>query len=237
MDTGTTFAVLPAEADVEACRRRYFHYCSGGCYPSFTKMVEGPGHPTLPGRRSGAFELNENWDFGIGVCIDAASEENRSNSLADALANAPEIMRTWADQRIARFPTSAHRASIRRFTRFASCQEEVWNKFEQLRSCHRQYVLNDLGRALRQFDVSPGPFLHAYTHGCRHDCGWLAIRMWRFMRDCLDEGHTPWIGLHCMRRKGQSRISFWPKQCIGVREITPRFLEVMDCDRTWFFRP
>ena len=57
MDLGITFAVLPAEADVAACSDRYFHYCSTGSYPTFTKELDGPGHPALPGRRGGPMRL------------------------------------------------------------------------------------------------------------------------------------------------------------------------------------
>ena len=105
----------------------------------------------------------------------------------------------------------------------------------KLRRTHAQYFSNELEQKIRQFEKSPGPYLHALS-GDDGETDWPAIRIWRFMRDCLDDNHTPWIGLHCMRDRGRTRISLRPKQSIGIREIAPRFLEIMDTDRTWFFR-
>lgn len=235
MDLGITFAVLPAEADVAACRDRYFHYCSTGSYPTFTKERDGPGHPTLPGRRGGAYALNENWDSGTGICIDAVAATDKVASLTSALARAHDIMRQRADERIAEFPTAAHKAEIRHLVRAGWSQQQVRDRCAELRCTHAQFILNELEQSIRNFEMSPGPFLQAMSAN-DGECDWPAIRFWRFMRDCLDDHHTPWIGLHCMRDRGQNRLSLRPFQSIGIREIAPRFLEIMDTDRTWFYR-
>ena len=236
MDLGITFAVLPAEADVAACRERYFHYCSTGSYPTFTKSIDGAGHPRLPGRRGGAYELNKDWDNGTGLCIDSGLTNDREGSLFAALGRARHIMRQWAGARIARFPTARHKTKIRRAARTSRNQQQVRDICAQLRLDHRHYILNELEQDIRQFERTPGPFLKALTAD-GIEGAWPAVRLWRFMRDCLDDKHTPWIGLHCMRDRGRTRVRCRAERCIGIREITPRFLEVMDADRTWFFRP
>ena len=236
MDYGLSLAVLPAEADVEACRKRYFHYNLNFRSPHFAKFADGPGHPRLPGKRSAAFALNDDLNCGTGLCIEGVAIDDES-SFTLALTNAHDIMRTWAEQRIAEFPNSEQKAKILRIARTAKSSQEVRKEMLRLRAIHEGYILNDLERDLAEFDKTVGPFLHVCAGGDQETDDFQAVRMWRFIRDCLDDNHTPWIGLCCAPNKNSKAIDFEPKTCIRVREITPRFLEVMDTDRTWFFVP